>query len=148
MYHSFGTNPGVAENVRRVADGRSFAEAISEELENRVEPSLYPYAYVGRGLYAEQIENYYRVFDEDRLLVIDFHRLQNELGSVLHEVTDFLGLPPFTEQQCARLASESHNVGLPREKSPEDERTLQRLREHFHEPNQRLKKLLGWNINW
>jgi DNA-binding transcriptional MerR regulator len=148
MYHSFGTNPDVAENNRLIADRRSFAEAVTEELSGRVDPEMYPYGYVGRGLYADQIENYYRVFDRRNLMCLDFRRLHKDSGNLLDEVTDFLGIARFTDEQKAQIASQRHNEGLSRPKSDEDERTMQTLRDHYREPNARLEKLLGWKTDW
>src|ERR1043165_8823622 len=102
MYHSFGTNPDVAEVNRGIADRRSFAEAIDQELNGDVGPEMYPYGYVGRGIYADQIENYYRVFDRRNLLVINFPRLCNDLANLLDEVTSFLEIPPFSPSQKAQ----------------------------------------------
>ena len=148
MYHSFGTNPNVTENNRRIADRRSFADAIADELNGRVGPNMYPYAYIGRGLYADQIENYYRVFDRQNLLILDFRRLHSDVSKLLDDVTSFLEIPPFTENQKAQLGAERYNVGLAREKSRQDEETIQTLRDFYRPHNVRLEQLLGWNIDW
>ena len=148
MYHSFGTNPDVAENNRLIADRRSFAEAVTEEVSGRVDPHLYPYGYVGRGLYADQIENYFRVFNRRNLLFLDFRRLHNDLDNLLDEVTDFLRVAPFTTDQKTQLTSERHNAGLDRTKSAEDEETMQTLRDFYRPHNVRLEELLGWKVDW
>ncbi len=148
MYHSFATNSAnVAEVNRRIADRRSFAEAIDQELNGRTSANLYPYAYVGRGLYADQIENYYRVFDRRNLLILDFRRLNTDLSNLLDEVTRFLDIAPFTATQKAQLGTTRHNQGLAREKSPHDEQTIQTLRDFFRPHNNRLEQLIGWNMN-
>jgi len=148
MYHSFGTNPKVHEANRFMADRRSFVQAVAEEISGSVDPKMYPYGYVGRGLYADQIENYLRVFDRKSLLFLDFSRLHNDLPAVLDEVTEFIGIPPFSSEQKAKLASERHNEGLARSKSDEDEKALQSLRDFFRPHNARLEKLLGWKVDW
>jgi hypothetical protein len=148
MYQSFGTNPNVAPNNRLIADRRSFAEAIDQELSGRVDPKMYPYGYVGRGLYADQIENYYRVFDKRTLLFLDFGRLHNDLRCLLGEVTEFLALSPFTSDQMDRFETDRHNEGLPRGKSAEDEETMQTLRDFYRPHNARLEELLGWKVDW
>ncbi len=46
MYHSWATNEGVHEVNRRIADRRTFTEAITQELNGRVSGQMYPYWYV------------------------------------------------------------------------------------------------------
>jgi hypothetical protein len=147
MYHSYVTNANVAENNRRIADPRSFMQAIDEELSGKSGTDLYPYGYVGRGLYADQIENYYRVFDRRNLLILDFRRLSNDLSGLLDDVTNFLELAPFTESQKTEFACARHNQGLDREKSREDEQAMQMLREFYRPHNDRLESLIGWKLD-
>jgi len=148
MYNSYTTNEGVHEVNRKIADRRTFTEAITQELEGRVPGSMYPYWYIGRGLYADQIQNYYRVFDRRKMLFIEFRRLHNDFDNLLDEVTGFLGLAPFTTDQKTHLQSQSHNVGLNRTRSAEDEKTLDHLREFYRPHNARLENLLGWKLDW
>ena len=148
MYHSFGTNPGVHESNRRTADRRTFAEAVTDELSGRVTARMYPYWYVGRGLYADQIENYFRVFDRRNLLFLEFRRLHNDLSNLLDEVTNFLGLAPFTVDHKAQLQSRRHNAGLTRTKSDDEEQTMQVLRDYYRVHNARLEELLHWKLDW
>ena len=148
MYHSFGTNAHIAENNRKIADRRSFSQAVSEELGGRLDRDLYPYAYVGRGHYADQLKNYYDVFGERNLLVLEFSRLHSRPGVVLDEITDFLGIARFSDDQKSQILSQRHNAGLAKSTSESDETTLHTLREYYQEPNARLNKLLGWNLKW
>ncbi len=148
MYHSFATNPDVHENNRRIADRRTFTEAVTEELNGRIPPQMYPYWYVGRGLYADQIENYYRVFDTQNILVLEFGRLHNDLSKLLDKVTNFLGVPPFVADQKVQFLSKQHNIGLTQTKSTEDEETMRLLREFYRPHNDRLEQMLGWNVDW
>ncbi len=148
MYHSFGTNSDIAPNNRLIADRRSFAEAVDQEITGRVDPQLYPYGYTGRGLYADQLENFYRVFDKRNLLCLDFRRLSTDAANLLDEVTDFIGIDRFSAAQKTQVLSERHNEGLARAPSPEDEETMKRLRDFYREPNIRLEKLLGWKLDW
>lgn len=147
MYHSYVTNANVAENNRRIADPRSFSEAVNEEINGKASPDLYPYGYVGRGLYADQIENYYRVFDRRKLLFLDFRRLENDLSALLDDVTRFLEISPFTEAQKSQLAAVRHNQGLTREKSDDDREGMQTLRDFYRPHNDRLVQLLGWKLD-
>jgi hypothetical protein len=147
MYHSFGTNENVAEFNRRLADRRTFAEAVDDELNGRTPPNNYPYAYVSRGLYADQIENYRRVFEQRNLLILDFRRLHNDLNQLLDEVTTFLEISPFTPDLKAQFQEVRYNRGLSRERSPEDEQAIERLRDFYRPHNARLEQLVGWSID-
>jgi hypothetical protein len=121
---------------------------VTEELSGRIDPKMYPYGYVGRGLYADQIEGYFRVFDRRNLLFLEFRRLHNDLDNLLDEVSDFLGIDPFAKEQKEQFMSQRHNEGLVRSKSADDEQTLQTLRDFYRPHNTRLEKLLGWKVDW
>jgi lipopolysaccharide transport system ATP-binding protein len=84
--------------VRRGKEARSFVEATAEEMtsaeggENAVDVR---YAYLTRGLYAEQLERFSFFADRDRLPVVKSENLYTLRLEVLERVATFLGLPSF-----------------------------------------------------
>ncbi|GBF79264.1 sulfotransferase domain-containing protein [Aphanothece sacrum] len=148
MYHSFWTNADVAQNNKKIADTRTFAEAIEQELNNKCAADIYTYDYLARGKYVEQIENYYQYFDKNMLLILNFNDLKNDLESVLNRVCTFLDIEPFSEASLKQLLENKYNVGIKSEKSVEDKQVLEQLKTYFEPYNQQLYTLLGKSYNW
>lgn len=97
--------------------------------------------YVWRGLYAEQLERFYRYFDRDQILVRKAEDLNTDPLGVFSDICDFAGVPHFTPE--IKRANESL-VGDVVQRSP---RALYlKLLDQFAAPNARLERLTG--INW
>jgi Sulfotransferase domain len=129
--------------VRRGKEGRSFEEATEEEMtsaeggENAVDVR---YAYLARGLYAEQLERFSFFANRDRLLVVKSENLFTRRQEVLERVMTFLGLPSFE----ATLAPPAGRAPY----EPMDPATRQRLEGFFAPHNERLYGLLGTDFGW
>lgn len=148
MYNSFATNPDVSENNKKIADTRTFSEAINQELTNQCHPEIYPYDYVNRGKYVEQLENYYKYFDKDNILVLNFETFTKNLESTLSEVINFLNLDPFSQELLSSLQKEKYNVGKKKETNLVDQETIDKLHNYFQPFNQKLYELLGCSYSW
>jgi hypothetical protein len=129
--------------VRRGKEGRSFEEATEQEItsaeggENAVDVR---YAYLARGLYAEQLERFSFFANREQLLVIESETLFTRRLEVLERVMTFLGLPPF-ESTLAPPAGRA-----PYE--PMDPLTRRRLEGFFAPHNERLYDLLNTDFGW
>ena len=129
--------------VRRGREARSFEVATEEEMtsaegeENAVDVR---YAYLTRGLYAEQLERFSFFANRDRLLVFKSEDLFTSRLEVLERVSTFLGLPSF-ESTLVPPAG-----GAPYE--PMDPGTRRRLEGYFAPHNERLYDLLGTDFGW
>ncbi|WP_373479523.1 sulfotransferase domain-containing protein [Geminocystis sp.] len=145
MYHSFGNNS--YQMLKDITDYRSFSEAIKEELNPALNTAKYPYNYINRGKYVQQLENYYRYFDKDNLLILDFEMLKNNLDLLLNQVCDFLEIEKFSSSQLNKLKEEKHNVGK-YQKTDEDKETIEFLIEYFKPFNEKLYELLNYSYNW
>lgn len=79
---------------------RPFALVVADELDElrRGKASVDP-AYVGRGLYADQLERYLALFPREQLLVLDSAELQTDTAVALERVLQFLDLPSFDRRQ-------------------------------------------------
>jgi hypothetical protein len=97
-------------------------------------------AYVGRGLYADQLERWLEHFPHERLLVLRSEDFLARPDEGYAQVFEFLGLRPWTV-----VDYEPRNIGS---YAPIDPELRARLEERFAEPNARLARLLGRDFNW
>ena len=98
-----------------------------------------PFSYFSRGLYADLLEPYMRLFPRDRLLVLKFEDILSAPESLAVRLQTFLGITARPE--------DAHGLGVinPSEKAldlPSDEVT-RALGRRYEEPNRRLALLLG-----
>jgi hypothetical protein len=126
-------------NVRRKRESRTFAEAIDGG------PTL-EFAYLERGLYAEQIERWLQHFKREQLLVIGAEKFFGDTLPVLGRVFSFLGLPAWSgDAAVKRWITEKYSYGRYAEM---DEKVRRQLTEHFQPHNERLYRLVGGNFGW
>jgi hypothetical protein len=100
-------------------------------------------SYVRRGLYHEQLLRYLKCFARERILILDSARLKGDLGNVLPEVVQFLGLPAYP----------GYPVDLPlfhvgQYEQQIADRTRAFLREFYAPHNEKLCELLGRDFGW
>jgi hypothetical protein len=126
-------------NIRRRRESRPFAEAIAGS-------STLEFAYLERGLYAEQIERWLQHFRREQLLVLGAEKFFGDTLPVLQRVYAFLGLPAWEgDEAVERWIQQKYSYGRYAEL---DDATCQRLAEHFRPHNERLYQLLGENFGW
>jgi hypothetical protein len=97
-------------------------------------------AYLGRGLYAEQLERWLQHFPREQLLVIRSEDLFARPQETFDEVFAFLGIEPRALTGFAPRNTGSY--------SPIDAELRTRLEAYFEEPNARLARLLGRDFGW
>ncbi|WP_446385744.1 sulfotransferase domain-containing protein [Coleofasciculus chthonoplastes] len=147
MHHSFVNS--IHENLKAIADERSFAEAIEQELYLEYNTAKYPYDYIDRGKYVEQLENYYNYFDIESILILNVEEFRENLESVLNRVCNFLKLENFTQDKIYDFYNQKHNVGKYKySKTPDDEATIELLKKYFAPFNEKLYYILGTRYNW
>ncbi|MEO7573467.1 MAG: sulfotransferase [Acidimicrobiales bacterium] len=139
--------------VRRGHEDLPFDDAIAAE-DGRLSPGLleidvdaatlsyhdHHHSYAARGVYAPQLERWWRVVPRAQTLVLRSEDLFARPASVFDEVQDFLGLPhwqPPTFESLNRMAAGAM--------SPE---ARARLVEHFRPHNRCLDDLLGRDLGW
>ncbi len=122
------------------------SDRLGEELEKMLaDPfynsfSHYHHSYLARGLYVEQLERLYRLFDERQILLEAAEDLSTDTDAVYVRALEFLGLPLQRLSQYPR-----QNV---RRYPPMRPETRRRLVEYFSEPNERLYAFLGRDLGW
>ena len=134
----------------RRAEGReklSFEEALEAE-PVRLASGDYAsfeyrrFAYLLRGLCADQLERWLSFFPREQLLVISTEDLGREPEKAVDECFRFLGV---AEWRPPRREYARRNVGSYEPMLPE---TKERLAEFFEPHNQRLYELLGRDFGW
>ncbi len=106
-------------------------------------PSDWPSAaaYVRRGLYADQLEEWFRHFDRDQFLIFKSEDFFANPQVAYERMLSFLELEPADPGPM-----KAFNVGRSRKKlAPE---IVDLLEEIFEEPNRRLCELLGPEFRW
>ncbi len=140
--------------VRRRQEQLSFEDAIAAEAQRLAgeqekilaDPHYYSvnhdrFSYLARGIYADQLIRWQKVFTPDRLLILESSEFFNRTAEVFERVLQFLGLPKW---QPAHFGNRF--PGKYRERMSDDTRL--RLIEYFRPHNERLFELLGERFNW
>jgi hypothetical protein len=98
------------------------------------------YSYVARGLYADQLESWVKLFGRDQLLIIKSEDFYANPSMVLGQVLQFLGLPAWTSDTF-RKYNLAHYANM-------EPVTRERLAAFFRLPNQKLHEFLGVDFGW
>lgn len=117
--------------------------------------SFYPrskmrYAYVSKGVYADQLPLWMERFPSDQLLILQSEAMYQDSDKVLGQVTSFLGLPP---REHAPLGIR-RKFGPPPvtlrgvDKPVMNQATRDYLKEFYRPHNERLFELLGEDYGW
>jgi hypothetical protein len=139
--------------VRAGSEPLSFEEAVDQEpmrlapeIERLTRDETFKgaahrrFSYLSRGLYADQLEAWFRVFPREQLLVIRSEDFFEEPAAIVTQALQFLGLPPAHSSGFRRF-----NVG---EYDGMEPAMRARLIEYFGPHNQRLYNLLGRDLGW
>ncbi|MEL7034422.1 MAG: sulfotransferase domain-containing protein [Cyanobacteria bacterium J06592_8] len=148
MSHSFCD----IDHLSKFYDSRNFTEAIKEEFEPDFDYRKYPfrYDYVGRGRYLEQIKRYHQFFDPSLLLILTMGQLKKDRAGTLSKICNFLEIEDFSTDLLQKLEQEQYNVGKyhKKDKSPEDQETIQFLKEYYAPFNHQLYEFMGSEYSW
>ena len=97
-------------------------------------------SYLARGVYADQLENWFKHYDRKQLLILTTEDFHKNVQQTLDQVFDFLEVPPFQAENLRNL-----NVGNYKAMNAD---TRKFLIKYFRPHNERLSKLLQRNFNW
>lgn len=121
---------------------KAFYELIEEEKNalntgKKVEGNLlYP------GLYAQLLQKYYNLFDENNILIIDNNEFSENTELIMNRITKFIDLPDFN---WSKINLEPWFVG--KYQSKIDKKSLKLLTDFYKKPNEDFYKLTGNIIN-
>jgi hypothetical protein len=140
-------NSDVKEPLLKLISGPAFPEfhdCVMEEISalNEGRPSIEP-SFVKRGLYAEQLERFYKIFPKSSLFVLESTDLKNNRAAAVERVLDFLQVP---SRAWDSADIENKNVRPYESQMPEPTRKL--LTEFFRPHNAKLYSILGRDFGW
>lgn len=132
---------------RRGREARTFQEAIREDVEiyrkDKIpydyDPEACHFGYIRRGLYVDQIREYYNIFDSDNILILKSEDMFSDAQSVADQVFDFLGV-----KRCSVPGDRIFNSGSKNNEVPMQDK----LQDYFDSHNDRLYNFLGTEPWW
>ena len=95
---------------------------------------------LARGFYAEQLENWYKIFSKDQILIIKSEEFATETNKIMNNIFDFLGLSHYDIPDNSKK-NKLHYEVMKKE-------TRIDLIEFFRPYNEKLYSLIGRNFNW
>jgi hypothetical protein len=120
-----------------------FLEALHAEEERRLKRSPYrakSFAYVDRGLYAQQLQRLWRYFPATQTLIFKTEELLEGPNAVLDRIATFLDIDPFAPVTGKTINAREYDTVI----SDEEQRYLARV----YQPEIReLERLLGWDCS-
>ena len=116
-----------------------------EEERLRASPAYYShnhqhFAYVRRGIYANQVQRVFDVVPKERALILESEALFLDPGAALDQVAEFLDIPSWRPPMFERFHRADYQ--------PMRAETEGRLREFFRPHNDRLCHLLQRSFSW
>ena len=99
------------------------------------------YSYLLRGIYWQQIEQWYSFYPKDRFLVIKSEDYFRDANAVLQECFRFLGLPPYDLGILKK-----YNAG--KYDSKMDKSLEAKLNDYFKPHNQKFYAYIGKDLGW
>ena len=133
--------------VRRGDEKRSFEEAVLEEMEHIKQYSeiqideFLSQSYLGRGLYALQLEIWFRYFKRENILIIKSEDFSKNTQRIMEQVFRFLDLPNFKIKKLKKLSNVWEYPNM-------EKKTRDLLREFFRPYNEKLYDMLKIDYNW
>lgn len=131
----------------------SFAEAIAREkerLQGEKEKVLAEaqynsfnyrhYSYLARGIYADQLENWFTFFPREQIFIIASEEFYANPARIYQETLEFLGLPHFELKSYGKYNTNQYQ-GM-------DGTMRKKLRDYFQPHNEKLANMLGRQFEW
>lgn len=136
------------EGFQRLFDRReypNFEDAVHEEIDNsQGEDALPEPSFVRRGLYAKQLERYFKYFHREQIMIIDNRQLRKETNRTLEDISAFIGLRPHDWKQGER----KRRVVAGEYKAPISQEAKDYLIEFYRPHNEKLYQLIGRDFGW
>lgn len=141
-------------NLRAGLETLSFEDAIDQEeqrLAGEVEkitadPTYFSFhfmhhSYCSRGFYAEQLEDWMKLYDREKLLVVKTEDLNQHPAETLKTASEFLGLKYHAPEKFKKLNAAPYYPDM-------NPATREKLSALFAPHNQRLYEFLGRDLEW
>lgn len=139
---------GVNLMYKNLTDGRTsfptFSECIKMECDLINQGELSGVNFLRRGLYYDQISTYLKYFNKDQLFILGMKDLVIDPKKSIQNILTFLHVDTSKKWEPPALkAKNKRSYSMKIEDADHDV-----LKEFYRVPNQKLKELLGYQINW
>ena len=131
-------------------ENSSFEEAIKLEksrlstklstVKNGTSYCSHKHSYLSRGLYLEQLKEWFRFFPREQILILKAEDLYSQPQITMNRVFQFLNLPSNKSEVYKRYNSRNYSTMKPE--------TRQKLIDYFKPENEKLYEYLGINFDW
>ena len=126
----------------------SFEEAVEKEETREAQYALAhrysrPFSYVSRGMYAELLKPYFDLFTLEQLKVVFLEEIEARTKATLDDLCRYLGVRPLPDDTVLPSRVNSARDG----NEQMTERTREKLRDIYREPNRRLAELLSRDLS-
>ncbi|MBP0018242.1 MAG: sulfotransferase domain-containing protein [Cyanobacteria bacterium SBLK] len=124
-------------------DSRSFKEAVEQELQNidGFDYCASETGYIKRGIYYYQVENVFKYFPREKVLVLENNELKKQLQNTLKKISSFLEIPNEPLAQKTINKSQVNNRDI-----YQDE--IRFLKEFYKPYNSLLFNLIDQKYQW
>ncbi len=131
---------------KKLYEGRevfpSFRECIDIELDMIKSGEGFEPALLRRGLYLDQLNNYWNIFGKEKILILGFNDLVKDTDNTLKKITNFLGIQDIG---WSFLEKEPRNIRSYSEPILESDKKI--LEDFYRQSNEELFNAIG-HINW
>ena len=100
-------------------------------------------ALLRRGLYYDQLVNYFKSFHPDNFYIVESEDFRSNVISHLDQIVEFLGVPPFNK---TKLNVQNQHERYYDHEMSDGTKTL--LNEFYNESNEKLYNMLGKRFEW
>ena len=118
-------------------------ECINIELGVMKQDQMVEPAILRRGLYYDQLTNYFEIFPHDIFFIVESNDFRTNIYHYLDQIAYFLNVAPFNRN---RLNMQNRHVRQYTDNMQNSTRTF--LNDFYKEPNRKLYDLLGKHFNW
>jgi len=132
---------------RKGMETLTFTDAVRLEMQQRdpktcvtADGSKKKKNYLGYGLYCEQLERYFKLFDRQQIHIVQSEFSSSNFQSAYSDILKFLEIEPDPSQVFHRVEKKQY---------PEiDKEVFRELKDFFSLPNKNLYELLGVDFGW
>ena len=136
-------DPHMRFSRRNASFGRDFLRDLTHELEMYGQDKEIEMPVLEHGLYAKQLEEFYKNFPRNQILIIESNELKRDTRHWLSEIENFSGLSSYDWPEAL---IKPHFEGGYQDRLTGKEREF--LGDYYRDPNENLFQLLGCRYNW
>ncbi len=129
--------------VKRLEYGRSFMDDLQFEVEQSKMGKVAEMSVLGYGLYSEQLKNFYRYFEKNKIIILTNEDLRKDVSLLLSKVEKHIEIQEFDWEKADTSPHFEGNY--------KDEMTIEEvnfLRDYYRGSNKDLREITGLDFNW